>query len=210
MSRHMTKPTKWPVRPVKTLISLCIRPVWSVFTVRMTTPWVLSYPRMQSEDWSDWVDAQTDLSLRWAHMPFCWFCHEAAQYCIMPKWSFWVVLFNHISILAMFIFSLQIFSPPNALNLLTQRNTKRDENHTQTCGTSPYTLTDSNIRAGRSSSIGSVFAWHASGSEFDPHLWHILSWRLGHENISTAILPLPMIQEEQLLVTGKRMCTKYW
>ena len=25
------------------------------------------------------VDAQTDLSLRWVHMPFCWFCHEAAQ-----------------------------------------------------------------------------------------------------------------------------------
>ena len=24
-----------------------------------------------SEDWSDWVDAQADLSLRWAHMPFC-------------------------------------------------------------------------------------------------------------------------------------------
>ena len=20
-----------------------------------------------------------DLSLRWAHMPFCWFCHEAAH-----------------------------------------------------------------------------------------------------------------------------------
>ena len=31
--------------------------------------------------------------------------------------------------------------------------------------------------------------------EFDPHFWHILSWRLGHENISTAILPLPLIQE---------------
>ena len=27
-------------------------------------------------------------------------------------------------------------------------------------------------------------------------------WRLGHENISTAILPLPLIQEEQLSVTG--------
>ena len=39
---------------------------------------------------------------------------------------------------------------------------------------------------------------------------HILSWRLGHENISTAILPLPLIQEEQLSVTGERMCTKYW
>ena len=30
-----------------------------------------------SEDWSDWVDAQADLSLRWAHMR--WFCLEAAH-----------------------------------------------------------------------------------------------------------------------------------
>ena len=60
------------------------------------------------------------------------------------------------------------------------------------------------------SSIGSEFAWHASGPEFDPHVRHILSWRLGHENISTAILPLPLIQEEQLSVSGERMCTKYW
>ena len=26
-----------------------------------------------SEDWSEWADAQADLSLRWAHMPFRWF-----------------------------------------------------------------------------------------------------------------------------------------
>ena len=32
--------------------------------------------------WSDWADAQADLSLRWAHMPFCWFCHEEAQICL--------------------------------------------------------------------------------------------------------------------------------
>ena len=64
--------------------------------------------------------------------------------------------------------------------------------------------------AGLSSSIGNVFAWHASSPEFDPHVWHILSTRLGHENISTAILPLLLIQEEQLSVTGERMCTKYW
>ena len=63
---------------------------------------------------------------------------------------------------------------------------------------------------GRGSSIESEFAWHASGPEFDPHVRHILSWRLGHENISTAILPLPLIHEEQLSVTGERMCTKYW
>ena len=49
-----------------------------------------------------------------------------------------------------------------------------------------------------------------SGPEFDRHVPHILSWRLGHENNSTAILPLPLIQEEQLSVTGERMCTKYW
>ena len=64
--------------------------------------------------------------------------------------------------------------------------------------------------AGRGSSIGSVSAWHASGPEFDPHVRHILSWRLGHEKISTAILPPPLIQDEQLSVTGERMCTKYW
>ena len=58
--------------------------------------------------------------------------------------------------------------------------------------------------------VAALFAWHASGPEFDPHIRHILSWRLDHENISTAILPLPLIQEEQLSVTGERMCTKYW
>ena len=24
-----------------------------------------------------WADAQADLSLRWAHRSFCWFCHAA-------------------------------------------------------------------------------------------------------------------------------------
>ena len=33
----------------------------------------------QQRLWSDWVDAQADLSLRWAQMPFCWFSHEVAQ-----------------------------------------------------------------------------------------------------------------------------------
>ena len=62
------------------------------------------------------------------------------------------------------------------------------------CDCVAYTL-----KTGRGSSIESEFASHASGPEFDPHVQHILSWRLGHENISTAILPLPLIQEEQLL-----------
>ena len=29
--------------------------------------------------------AQADLSLRWAHMPFCWFCHEAAHIIHVPS-----------------------------------------------------------------------------------------------------------------------------
>ena len=53
-----------------------------VFAVRMKNAWVLSYPlTVEQRLWSDWADAQPDddLSLRWAHMPLCWFCHEAAQ-----------------------------------------------------------------------------------------------------------------------------------
>ena len=46
----------------------------------MKKAWVLTYPlRAQQRLWSDWADAQADLSLRWAYMPFCWFCHEAAH-----------------------------------------------------------------------------------------------------------------------------------
>ena len=42
---------------------------------------------VHSEGWSDWVDAQADLSLCWAHMPFCWFCHEVAQMCIYYEFT---------------------------------------------------------------------------------------------------------------------------
>ena len=56
------------VRPAKTQISLGIRPVWSESLLSawrklgpLATHWA------HSEDWSDWADAQADLSLRWAH-----------------------------------------------------------------------------------------------------------------------------------------------
>ena len=77
-----TKPTKWPVRPAKTLFSLGIHRVWSVFVVRMKKHWAFNYLlSAHGRLWSDWVDAQADLSLRWAHMSFCWRlkCREAAQ-----------------------------------------------------------------------------------------------------------------------------------
>ena len=43
--------------------------------------WVAKDPSVlhaDSED-SDQPGAQADLSLRWAHMPFYWFCHEVAH-----------------------------------------------------------------------------------------------------------------------------------
>ena len=51
-----------------------------VFAVSMKKAWVLSYPlTAQRRLWSDCTDTQADQSIRWAHMPFCWFCHKAAQ-----------------------------------------------------------------------------------------------------------------------------------
>ena len=59
-----------------------IRPVWSESSLSawrklgsLATHW------SHCEDWSDWADAQADLRLHWVHMPFCWFCHEAAHIC---------------------------------------------------------------------------------------------------------------------------------
>ena len=45
-----------------------------VFAVRMKKAWVVSYPLSgQRRLWSDWADAQADLSLRWAHTHFVCF-----------------------------------------------------------------------------------------------------------------------------------------
>ena len=71
--RH-DKTYKMAVRPAKTQISLGIRPVWSESSLSvwrsigsLATHWA------HSEDWSDWADAQADLSLRWAHSHFVGF-----------------------------------------------------------------------------------------------------------------------------------------
>ena len=73
-----------------------------------------------------------------------------------------------------------------------------------------YVLKNSADQVQTGSSIGSDAAWDANGTKIDHRIWHILSLRFGHENISTAILPLPLIQEEQLSVNDKRMYVKCW
>ena len=88
MSRFMTKPTKLHVCPAKTQISLGIHLVWLEFSLSawrklgsLATHWA------SSEDWSDWGDAQADLSLRWAHSHFVgfvmrWLNYEASTKCV--------------------------------------------------------------------------------------------------------------------------------
>ena len=88
MSHDMTKPTKWQNQQIrrlrsawasaqsdqKTKISLGIRPVWTESS--LCAQWVAKDPSFlhaDSEDWSDWADAQADLSPRWAHNHFVGF-----------------------------------------------------------------------------------------------------------------------------------------
>ena len=84
MSHSTTKPTKWPMGPAKTQISPGMRPVWSESLLSawrnhgsLATHWA------HNEDWSwsDWMDAQADLSLRWLHK----WCHAAAQIVFSPE-----------------------------------------------------------------------------------------------------------------------------
>ena len=54
----------------------------------LSAQWVAKDPnflQVDSKDWSDWVDAQADLSLRCVHRSFCWFCCAVAQ----TLWSFY-------------------------------------------------------------------------------------------------------------------------
>ena len=55
-----------------------------VFAVCMKKPWVLSYPlRAQQRLWSDWVDAQADLSLRWVHNHFVGFVMSGLKFLLV-------------------------------------------------------------------------------------------------------------------------------
>ena len=82
----MTKPTKW-VCAQRRLPPSLIR----VSDVRMKKGRVLSYPLSALRRlWSDWADAQADLSLRWAHRSCCWFCHEAAQFSLVLHKNIWL------------------------------------------------------------------------------------------------------------------------
>ena len=55
-----------------------IHPIWSKSS--LCTQWIAKvFACEQRRLWSDWADAQADLSLPWAHTSFCLFCHAAAH-----------------------------------------------------------------------------------------------------------------------------------
>ena len=94
------KINKMTLRPAKTQISLGIRPVgWTVFTVRMKKAWVLNYPlSAQQRLWSDWADAQADLSLRWVHSHFVGFVMSWLT-SLSKQWKdVWQFHFNKVSL----------------------------------------------------------------------------------------------------------------
>ena len=66
----MRKHTFWRVHPTETEISLRIRAVWSVNSLSTLEKklCVFAIQRAHWKFWSDCVNAQADLNLRWAHM----------------------------------------------------------------------------------------------------------------------------------------------
>ena len=80
MNRLMTKPTKWPLRPAKTQISMGIHLVWSESSL---SAW--RNIGSSATHWAHYKDSdQTGQMPRliwvcWAHSHFVGFCHEAAE-----------------------------------------------------------------------------------------------------------------------------------
>ena len=110
LSRLMTKP-KMACAPSKDSDQPGHPPsLIRIFAACMKKACVLSYPlSAQRRLWSDWEDAQADLSLHWVHMSFCWFCHEAAHFlpvqCLLTP-----LCLVYSSLLAMIIFIFIIWA----------------------------------------------------------------------------------------------------
>ena len=113
------KTNKMTVHPAKTQISLGIRPVWSESSLSawrklgsLATHWAYS------EDWSDWADAQADLSLRWVHTHFVGF---------VTRWLIcaWQGFGRSLTLWALRSWQ-EIKSPADFMTLHTQCSSKMD------------------------------------------------------------------------------------
>ena len=69
MSPNARKCTFWYVHHTKTQVSLSICTVWSGLIVHMKKLCIFGYPKCtQWRFWSDCMNVQVDLNLRWAHI----------------------------------------------------------------------------------------------------------------------------------------------
>ena len=97
LNHCMTKPAKWHVHPVKTQISLGIRPVWSessLFAWRNIGSFATCWAPSEGSDQTGWM-------LIWVFTgctSFCWFCLAAAQLLIIMCFYF-----QHFRLLQLFI-----------------------------------------------------------------------------------------------------------
>ena len=79
VSCHMTNPTKWPVRPAKTQISLGICPVWSESLLcawRNTGPLTTCWAHSKDSDQTGWCPSWSESFA--GYTSFCWFNHATA------------------------------------------------------------------------------------------------------------------------------------
>ena len=121
MSRLMTKPTKWSLRLAKTdqpghPPNLII--VFDVRSVGRQGPKLSSCG--QRKLWSDWADAQADLSLRWAHMPFSFFlsliqCISLNNYAVISRFFLGSREFLSFFFLSFFLSFFLFFSLNNGI-----------------------------------------------------------------------------------------------
>ena len=76
--QRMIELTKWHLRLAKTQISLGICPVWSESS--LSAQWVAKDPMFLHADSKEAERMPRLICLRWAHVPFCWFCRVVAHY----------------------------------------------------------------------------------------------------------------------------------
>ena len=79
-----------------------------VFAAHMKKHWVLIYPMSaQWRLWSDWADAQVDLSLRWAHTHFVRFVMSRLIYTLRDFLKY----LNPLALLTKCLYQLNLMSP---------------------------------------------------------------------------------------------------
>ena len=82
----MTKPTKLPVRPMKTQISLSIHPVWSESSLSAwRSLWSLATHGLHCKVF----DQTGRIRVHWVHRSFCWLCRAAAHLVLKTDRVFW-------------------------------------------------------------------------------------------------------------------------